>query len=138
MLPSGTSVGRNDGQVGEHSCKSAVIGRHHVRTEQGALAVERNGQPIGIIGAAVVQENILDAEDAAVLRHGHFSVVDLPALMGGRKEMLQPVLDPFDRPVEPHRHPWQHHFLGVEHHDLGAETAADKGRDDADLPFAQP
>src|SRR6267378_2316156 len=63
--------------------------------------------------------------------------MNLPALMGGGEEMLKPVLDPLDRPVQFHRHPWQQHFLGIKHHDLRAETAADEGCDHADLPFVE-
>ena len=63
--------------------------------------------------------------------------MNLAALVGGRDEVLKPVFDPFHRTVEPHRDPGQCDLFRVEHHDLGAETATDKGRDDAHLPLAQ-
>jgi len=102
------------------------------------LAVDRHRQPVGIVGSAVVQEDVLDAQNAPVIGDRHFRVVNLSPLMGGGEEMLQPVLDPFDRPVQPHRHPRQQHLLGVEHHDLGTEAAADERRDHADLALVEP
>ena len=137
VLAAGAAIGRDDRQVGEHLRERAVVVRHHIGAEQGALAVDRHRQPVGIVGAAIVQEHVLDAENAAVAAERDFGVVDLAAFMGGGEEMLQPVLDPFDRPVQLHRRPGQQHFLGVEHHDLRPETAADEGRDDADLAFVE-
>ena len=51
--------------------------------------------------------------------------------------MLEPVLDPFDRAIEPHRDPGQRDLFRIEHHDFWPEAAADKGRDDAHLPLAE-
>ena len=69
VLAPGAAIGRHDRQIGEDGGEGAVIGRHHVRTEQGALAVDRHREPVGIIRAGVVQEDVLDAEDAAVARN---------------------------------------------------------------------
>ena len=44
-----------------------------------------------------MQEDVLDAEDAAVARKRNLGVMDLAALLGGGEKMLEPVLDPFDR-----------------------------------------
>ncbi len=137
VLAPGAAIGRHDRQIGEDRREGAVIGRHHIGAEQRALAVDRNRQAIGIIGAGVVQEDVLDAEDAAVAVERDLGVVNLAALMRGRKEMLEPVLDPFHRTVEPHRDPRQRHLFRVEHHDLRPEAAADERRDHAHLPLAE-
>jgi len=137
VLAAGAPIWRDGRQIGEHLRKGAVVVRHDIGAEQGALAVDRHRQPIRIIGAAVVQKHVLDTKDAAIICQGDLGVMNLPALMGGGEEMLKPVLDPLDRPVQFHRHPWQQHFLGIEHHDLRAETAADEGCDHADLPFVE-
>src|SRR5947209_8803194 len=52
-------------QIGEKRCERRIIGRYHIGAEQGALAVDRHRQPVGIVGAAVMQEHVLDAEDPA-------------------------------------------------------------------------
>ena len=83
-----------------------------------------------------MQKHVLDAEDAAVGRQRDFGIVGLAALMRGGEEMLEPVLDPFDRAIEFSRRPRDHHLLGIEQHDLRAEAAADKRRDHAHLPLA--
>ena len=137
VLAAGAAIRRDDRQVGEDRGEGAVVVRHDIGPEQGALAVDRHRQAVGIVGAGIVQEHVLDAEDAAVGGERHLGVVDLAALMGGGEEMLEPVLDPFDRPVELHRHPRQQHLLGIEHHDLRAEAAADERRDHPHLPLAQ-
>ena len=137
VLPAGAAIGGHDRQIGEHGGKGAVIVRHHVGAEQGALAVDRDRQPIGIVRAGVVQEHILDTENAAVRGERDLGVMDLAALMRGGEEMLEPVLDPLHRTVEPHRYPRQHHLFRIEHHDLRPKAAADEGHDHAHLPFAQ-
>ena len=138
VLAPSPAVGRHDRQVGKDCRERAVIGRYDVRAEQGALAVDWYGQAVGIIRATVMQEDILDAENATVACDGYLRIVDLTALMGGRKEVLQPVFDPFHRTIDPHGYPGQHDLFGVKHHDLGTETTADKGRDDTHLAFAKP
>ena len=84
-----------------------------------------------------MKKHVLHAKDLSVFVERDLGVVDLAALMRGSDEVLQPVLDPFDRPVELHCGPWNEQFLRIEHHDLRAEAAADERCDDAHLPFAQ-
>jgi len=59
------------------------------------LAVERHGQAVRIVGAAVVQEFVPDPENAAVTGQSNFGVMDLRTLMSGGEEMLGAILDPF-------------------------------------------
>ena len=84
-----------------------------------------------------MQEHILDADNAPVARKRDFGIVDLSALLRRGEEMFDAVFDPFDRTIELHRRPRQHHFLGIEQHDLRTEAAADARRDHAHLPFAE-
>ena len=84
-----------------------------------------------------MQEDVLDAENLAVTGQRDFGIVGLAALLRGGEEMLEPVLDPFDRPVEFFAGPGKHDFLRIEQHDLRAEAAADERRDDPHLPLAQ-
>ena len=138
VLASGTAIRCHRRQIGEDLRKRAVIGGHDIGTEQGTLAVDRHRQPIGIEGAAIVQEHVLDAEDAAVAAERHFCIVNLTALVGGGKKMFMPILDPFDRAVQLHRNPGKQYLFGIKHHDLGPKAAADERRDDANLSFVQP
>ena len=100
MLTARAAVGCDDGFVGEDGFEFAVIVRHVVLTEQGALAVERQGEAVGCVGAGVVQKGVVDAEDAAIAGEGDFDVVDLAALLGGGVEIFLPIFDPFDGPIE--------------------------------------
>ena len=138
MLPAGAAHRRDDRLGGEDGGEVAVVVRDVVRPEQRALAVDRDREPVRVVGPGVVQEHVLDAEDAAVARHRDLGIVDLAALLGRRDEVLAPVLDPLHRPSEPLRGPGTSTLLGVEHHDLGAESAADERRDDPHLRLGRP
>ena len=78
-----------------------------------------------------MKKDVLDSEDLSVSGEGDLGVVDLTAFMGGRDEVLFPIFDPFDRPLEGDRGPGNQHLFGVEHHDFGPETTTDKRRDHA-------
>ena len=137
VLAAGAAIGGHGGLVGEDDAKAAVVVGNVVGAQQGALAVERYGQAVGITGAGVAQEVVLHAEDAAVATQCDFGVVDLLALVGGGGEVLGAVFYPLDWRVEAHGSPGHQQFLGVVRHDLGAEGAADEGGDHAHLPFGE-
>src|SRR2546426_469929 len=59
--------GGDDRLVREDRGELALVARDVVGTEEGALAVDRNREPVGIVGAGVVQEHVAHAEDLAVL-----------------------------------------------------------------------
>jgi len=94
VLAPGAAIRRDDRFVGEDRREGTVIVRDHVGPEQGALAVDRHRQTIWIVSAGIVQKHVLDAEDAAVGGERDFSVVRLPTLVRGSKEMLEAVFDP--------------------------------------------
>ena len=66
MLAAGAAVGGDDRQGGEDGGELRVVVGDVVGAEQGALAVDRHGQPVGVVGAGVVQVDVLDAEDPAL------------------------------------------------------------------------
>ena len=66
------------------------------------------------IGALIVEEAVLDAENEAARIHGGANLVALLARMIGRHEMLLAILDPFDRPAEPQRAEADQHVLRIE------------------------
>ena len=77
------------------------------------------------IGALVVEEFVLEAEDAPIARRPPTrSAMALLARMIGGHQMLAPVLDPFDRPPEPQRGEADQHILGIKLA-ANAEAAAD-------------
>ena len=47
-----------------------------------------------------MQKHVPDAEDAAIGRQRDFRIMGLAALVRRGEEMLQPILDPLDRPME--------------------------------------
>ena len=99
VLPAGAAHRRHDRLVREDRRELALVVRDVVRTEQRALAVDRNRQAVRIVGARVVEEDVVDAEDAPVLRERHLGVVHLAPLLRRRVEVLLPVLGPLERPV---------------------------------------
>jgi hypothetical protein len=137
MLAACTAIGRDQGAIGEHGAEAAVIGGDVVAAEERALAVERDRQAIGIVGAGVEQEVILHAEDPALSIQGQFRLMQLPTLMCRGEEMLQPVFDPLHRPVQVARSPGDQHLLRIEHHDLRPEAATDCRSDDAHLALGE-
>src|SRR3984893_1919215 len=137
VLAAGATIGRDGRQIGEYRGKGAVVARHHIWPEQGALTVDRHRQAVGIVSPGVVQKHVLEAEHPSIAGERALGVVNLPTLVSGGEEMLAPVLDPLDRPAQLDRRPRQQDFLRVEHHDLRAKAAADERRNHANLTLAQ-
>ena len=133
MLAAGAAIRRDDCLGGEHGCELAVIMRHVVDAQQRALAVKRHGQPIRIIGAGIMQKDIMYANDAAILADCNFGIMHLVALVGGGVEVFRAVFDPFHGAVELQRGPWHQHFFRIEHHNFGSEATANEGCNHAHL-----
>ena len=137
VLPPGAAIRRDDRFIGEDRGKGAVVVWDDVGAQQRALRIDRHRQSVGIVGAGIVEEHVLDAEDAAVGSERNFGIVRLPALLGRGEEVFEPVLDPFDRTIEFPRRPRDHDLFGIEQHDLRPEAAANKWSDHPYLPLAQ-
>ena len=73
------------------------------------------------IGALVEEELVVDGEDAAFGVDAGADPVLLLARVIGADQMLAPVLDPFDRPVQPHRGDADQHVLRIK---LAADAEA--------------
>ncbi len=71
------------------------------------------------VAALIVEEFVVDREEAAIAVDGGAQLVTLLARMIGRDQMLAPVLDPFHRPAEPQRGETNQHVLGIK---LAANT----------------
>ena len=104
-----------DGAIGRH----AIGPRQHRRGEVG-----HGGGVRAHIGAVVVKEFVVDAENAALRVDGGADAVDLLARMIGGDQMLAPVLDPLDRRLEDERGGADQHVLGIDFA-ADAEAAAD-------------
>lgn len=109
------------------------VGAHLVRPQQLGRGDDRHDDPVRRVGAVVVQDLHLQAEEAAVVVEAHPHVLHLPALVGGGDEVLAPVLGPLDLPVQQPGRPGDEDLLGPGMDDLDAEAAADVGRDDLHL-----
>ena len=138
VLPAGAAIGRDQCLVGERDREAAVVVLDVVGTEQRALTVERNGEPVVAVGTAVMDELVLDAEYSTIRCERHLRDMHLAALVGGRREVLEAVLDPLHRPGERHADPRNQHLLWIEHHHLRTEAAADERRHYPHLVLAQP
>ena len=76
------------------------------------------------VSALVVEELVVDREDASLRIDRRAYAVPLLARVVARHEVLAPVLDPFDRTAEPHGGDADQHVLGIKLA-ANAETAAD-------------
>ena len=137
VLAAGAAVGRNDRLVGKDRLELAVVVGHVILAEQRALAVERHSQAVGGVGAGIMHEDVVHAQDFAVARQGNLGLMHLAALLRGGEEVLLAVLDPLDGAAEAHGDPGNEDLFRIEHHDFGAEAAADKGRNHAHLLFGE-
>ena len=78
-----------------------AIGRHAVGAGQHGGGEIGHGRRVRAhVGAVVVEELVVDAEDAAVFVDRRPDLVALLARVIGGDQVLAPVLDPFDRPLE--------------------------------------
>ena len=137
MLPACASHRRHDRLVREDGFEFAVVIGNVVRSQQGALAVDRNRQTVRIVRTGVEQKRIADAENLSVCGQRHFGVVHLSAFLRRREKVFLPIFRPLERPAEPDRRPRDDAFFGIEHHDLRPEAAADERCDHLDLRFEQ-
>ena len=138
VLTARAAHGRHNRLVGEDRRELALVVGNLVGAKQGALAVDRHGETVGVVCAGIVQEHVAHAEDLPALVQRDLRVVDLAALLRGSEEVLLPILGPLDGAAELHGGPRHQHLLRVVHHDLRAEPAPDERRDDADLRFEEP
>ena len=138
MLPSRPAIRSDDRLVGKHRGELAVVVLDIVQSKHVGLRVEWHGQTVRGIGACVMQEDIVDAQDSTVSVECDFGIVELSTLVGGGDEILGAILDPLDGPVQTHRCPGNEHFLLVEHHDLGTKPTTNERRNDAHIPLRKP
>ena len=129
----GAAVGAHDRRVG---IDRLVLGQHRRnpvgagQDRLGALGIDR---PVGAaVGAAVVEEAVPDAEDAAVPGRRHLDPVHHQPLVVGADEVLAAVLDPLDRAPQQAGGEGDQHLFGVDQEDLHAEAAAHVRRDHGD------
>jgi len=120
--------------VGQGEADIHAVGRHLVLKRQAFRRVVGDVHAARGVGAVLMDHGAADAEDTPVVIDRDFGIPVLIALHGGGDEMLAPVLDPFDRPVQHDGGQGYCYILGIDHQ-LGAEAAADIGGDDANLIF---
>ena len=102
-----------------------AVGRHAIGAGQHRRGKVGHGRGVRAhIGAVVVEELILDAEDAAFCVDGRAHLVRLLARMIGGDQVLAPVLDPLDRRFELQRGGANQHVLRIKFA-ADAEAAAD-------------
>ena len=132
------AVGAHDRGIGVDGLVFRVHRRNLVGAGQDGLGALGVDGAVGAIGAAVVEEVVLDPEDVPVLRRGHFDAVHHQPLVVGADEVLAAVLDPLDRAAEQPGCEGDEQFLRVDQEDLDAEAAAHIRRDHGDGGLRQP
>jgi hypothetical protein len=96
-----------------------------IRAGHHAHGAVRDVHAVGAdISALVVEDLVLDPEDAAVFINRNTCKVTLLAALVGAHQVLAPILDPFHRPLELHRRDQHQQVLRIKLA-ADAETAAD-------------
>ena len=134
------AVGSGRGLVGGDGPAPGPVGRDLVDARQLARRHQRldgGGERERRVGADVAVDVRGQAQDAAVgvERRPHLVALLVAVERGG--QVLAAVLDPGDRPAQPHRGRGDHHFLPADHA-LEPEPAADVGRDHPDPALGDP
>ena len=127
------AIRRGGRRVRVHVAEPNAVVRHPVRTRHLARGDDRQDDPVRRVGAAVVDEIVVERDHAAVVVVANLDLVHLAALLVDRDEMLLSIFGPLDRPAQLHSRVRHEQLVGVEEHDLRPEPAADIGRDDLDL-----
>ena len=130
--PAGAPVGGDDHRVGVEGAELGPVGARLVGAEQLGRGDDGDDDPVGGVGAVVVEELHVQAEQAAVVVEADADVVALAALVGRGDEVLAPVLGPLDLAPEADGGPGDQHLLGPGVDDLDPEAAADVGGHDLD------
>ena len=99
--------------------------RHHQDGKRG-----NGGREELVIGAQILDQLQLQAEDGAVAFGGDFVVIHVAAAVNGALEILAAGFDPLHGLADLHGHEAHERFFGVDV-ELAAEAAADLGRDHA-------
>ena len=104
LVAAGRAVGAAGRLVGEADMADGAIGRHAVGAGQHRRGEIGHRGGVGAhIAALVVEEFVVDAEDAPVGVDGGANVMGLLARMVGGDQVFAAVFDPFHRPAEPQR-----------------------------------
>ena len=133
LRPPGAAVGRDHHGVGVERLAAHPVDARLVGTEQLGGGDDRHDQAVRRVGAVVVPEHHVEAEQPAVVVEADLDVVDLAALVGRGDEVLAPVLGELHGAAERAGRQRHQHLLGPRVVDLHAEAAADVGRDHVDL-----
>ena len=133
LRPAGAAVGRDHHGVGEEALEDHPVVGRLVGAEQLGGGDDRDDQAVRRVGAVVVPELDVEAEDPALVVEADLDVVLLPALVGRGDEVLAAVLGELHRDAEGAGRHRDQQLLGPRVVDLHAEAAADVGRDHVDL-----
>ena len=97
VLATCAAVGCDDRLVGEDAGERGVVIGHDIGAEKGTLAADGNREPIRRVGAGVMEEYVLHAQNCAIILEGYSGVVYLSPFLGRSVKVLLPILDPLER-----------------------------------------
>ena len=136
--PAGAPVGGDDHGVGVQRAELDPVGARLVGADELGRGDDGDDDPVRGVGAVVVEELDVQAEQAAVVVEADADVVALAALVGGGDEVLAAVLGPLDLAAQADRGPGDQDLLGPGVDDLDPEAAADVGGDHLDPVHRHP
>ncbi len=119
------AIGRRGNRVGVQVAESHAVVGHAIRPGDLRGGDDRKDDSVRRVGAAVVDEVVVEREHAPVVVEAHLDLVHLPAFLIDRCEMLLAVLGPLDGSAQLHRRERDQQLVRVEEHDLRPEAPAD-------------
>ena len=134
LRPSGAAHWGDWRLVRQHHVAVDLVGRDDEGAGHGSAGNMRQDRAVRHERALVVRHIDAQAEDLALGIQRHLDIPILIAFLRRRVEMLAPILDPFDRPLQHDRGDGCDDRFGIEAH-LRAEAAADIVGDDAHALF---
>ena len=130
LEPARRAVGAAWRLVGQADMRACAIGRNAIRARQHRRGqIGDRGRMGAHVGALIVENLVVEREDAAVAVDRGAHVMLLLARMIGGNQMLAAILDPFDRPPQAQRRGAYQHVLRI---NLAADAEAA-----ADMPFVE-
>ncbi len=138
LRPAATAIGRYLHGRGVDRLELDEDVRNPVRAGDRRGSDLRHRDAVGDECPGVVQEEIAQSDHLAGFQRRQLDGVDLGSLLRGTDKVFAAVLDVFHRHPELHRRHRHQQFVGIEQQHLLPKTAANVGRDDADLVLVDP
>src|SRR2546426_12697358 len=100
MRSPGTAIGADGRAIGIDDGSIRVVRRELIGAGKLARGDYRDDDAIGTVCASVVQEDVAQAEDAALVIHSNTDIMHLAPFMVGCRHVFEAILNPLDRATQ--------------------------------------